>query len=243
MFLVFSLLLISGCMRKTAPARFDNDGFNRTLVQVYENFGSLGGATRSYDFNDPADWDAYMEELEILVSWLQNIATEYEVCEIVENSPYYKNTEMFGDIAAREFNQNERRQFIDENATPEFKLIYSQIINDITEFSIQYVIENSDLLPNEKLAFAACISFSNDWNNVFSTRGLDACDKQFNKDMSKCHGDTLGQAIVCVIIGVAFPVTAGGAAYGVLDAFRDYQKCTDNAWATFKNCNANSVAH
>jgi len=238
---VLSLMAFPGCVRKSAPAGFDHDGFNRALTGVYESFCSFGGATRASDPGYPEEWDAYVEELEMLISWLQDIADEYGIPAIVENSPYYKNTGMFGDIPVSELGQTECMEFIAANSTPEFRRLLMQIDDDIAEYGVVYVIENSDLLPNEKLAFTACVAllYGDNFDGVF-TRGFDDCDKQFNKDMNKCHGRTLGQALVCIIVGVGFPITAGGAVYGVIDAFNEYQKCLDNAWATLKKCRANT---
>ena len=240
LFIVFSLFLIMSCARKAAPPEFDYEGFNRALTHVYDTFGSFGGATRAYDFSDPADWDAYMEELEMLISWLQDIAEEYGIAETVENSPYYKNTGMFAALEADGFSESVRLEFIDANATPEFKRLYAQVMNDISEFGIDYVIENSDLLPNEKLAFATCLAMYNDPENI-STRSSGDCENKYIRAMNKCRDKAAGRVLLCML-GGCIPggqIISFGALIGVLMAESD---CYDNARAEFKNCKANEVS-
>jgi len=235
--------ILPGCDRRCERgSAFDDEGFNRDLTQVYNSFSSFDGATRSYDLADPDEWDAYMEELEMLVSWLQNIATEYGISEIVENSHYYKHTNMFSQLVAGGFSEAECLEFINANATPEFKRMYVQMGNDISQYEIGYIIENSDLLPNEKLAFTTCLAMYNDLTlgNWF-TRGMSECDKQLMQDTLKCKDNTAVSMLFWIGVGIFVPkIGSGGAIVGIGNALIEEGKCIDAAIVTFNKCRANS---
>ncbi len=233
---VFSavFMFLSGCDRQpAADVSFDNDGFNLALNDVYSNFGSL---TRS---SGPEDTDAYIEDVEMLMNWLQDIADEYGVKEIVENSAYYKDLDMSDISELAEMDAAERTDFINRNATPEFTKIYTQLAENFTlsgTDGIEFLTNNTDLLPNEKLALTAGFTlFGNRQEGIF-TRSND-CTKAYSDALDDCYEEGLiglvvsfGSAFGGVIPGIATLIGTGALYIDcVNDAKKALEACLEKA--------------
>lgn len=219
---ILGVILITGCI-KTSTSNTDAY-FSQQLQIISERVYDLFEETQDGQDNvNKAKMDDIIKEATIIIS-------EFDISNKVQTSGRYSSLH-FPDTKTSSSGQD-----VFSIVLPESSDAFQRIINNYLLFddfvSIDNVIENPNLLDNEKLALAYMISFIQN-DRCHAVKSAEECIEAYNNSMKDCKkwlyigtGLTLASAAVSGFLTAAFAAATS----------LDYEKCSSNAMAEYMRC-------
>ena len=207
MFAAIAAIFFTVCSSEDKDVITKSDKLEQDLTNLYYHVQEF-----SHNIADDKNLPSFgsyeemvQENILVLSSYIQDISIRNNMLTIVQDNGYYRNipqlTRNLDDLDIYE-----TINILENNSSKEFMDIAQAWVNGVYESTdLEDILNNTDLLPNEKLALVMASAYK---NSFIESRGL--------SEFLRCKDKIAAKLLCCVAISIFLPAVGVPAAVAVI---------------------------